>query len=163
MLSLDKKSMDQHSIATDLELRAKNRTIAKLKRQADQYKTFNREIHYLMEPQVHKDQIVGELRQKAANSKKPVSAEVAKKAIDLVDPETASKIEIINRGFMFQKTQTEISKGTYFKKKYDLDFQIEQHSKKGEGAEPTSGGKPERKRDNKANAKQQSKLLFKFF
>ena len=50
MLGLNKQEMEQSSIAADLELRAKNRTISKLKRQGDQYKAFNNEIHYLMEP-----------------------------------------------------------------------------------------------------------------
>ena len=50
MLKLEKSEMDQYSIAQDLELRAKNRTISKLKRQGEQYKAFNQEIHYLMEP-----------------------------------------------------------------------------------------------------------------
>ena len=57
MLGLDRAVMEKRSIANDLELRAKNRTIAKLKRQGEQYKTFNREIHYLMEPQAHKEQL----------------------------------------------------------------------------------------------------------
>ena len=50
MLGLEKKEMEKKSIASDLELRAKNRTISKLKRQGEQYKAFNHEIHYLMEP-----------------------------------------------------------------------------------------------------------------
>lgn len=62
MLGLDRALMEKRSIANDLELRAKNRTIVKLKRQGEQYKTFNREIHYLMEPQAHKEQLAAQLR-----------------------------------------------------------------------------------------------------
>ena len=81
MLSLDKAEMDQQSIARDLELRAKNRTIAKLKRQGEQYRNFNKEIHYMMEPQLYKDQIVTHLRQKQRTSAGlPISASTTNNA-----------------------------------------------------------------------------------
>ena len=92
MLSLDKPTMDKKSIADDLELRAKNRTISKLKRQGDQYRGFNKEIHYLMEPTLHKDTIVNNLRQNVKD---------ANPQLIQVDTCTKDKISMINRGLVF--------------------------------------------------------------
>ena len=55
MLGLEKTGMEKSTIAADLELRAKNRTISKLKRQGEQYRAFNKEIAFLMEPKVYKE------------------------------------------------------------------------------------------------------------
>lgn len=118
MLQLDKfPQSDQHSIARDLELRAKNRTIAKLKRQGEQYRQFNKEIHYLMEPAIYKEAIVSQLRQKTGASQQ-------KKAAAL-DAETKERVDMVNRGLVFKRTHDEISSGAYFAKKYDLDYQVE--------------------------------------
>ena len=120
MLGLDRSVIEKRSIASDLELRAKNRTIAKLKRQGEQYKTFNREIHYLMEPQAHKEQLVAQLRQRltTTNARVPSGGEATKS----LDAETSSKVGMINRGLNFQRAQEQISSGVYFLKKYDLDY-----------------------------------------
>ena len=48
-LGIEKEQFNSGSIAEDLELRSKEKTIAKLKRQGDQYKSFNDNILYLMD------------------------------------------------------------------------------------------------------------------
>ena len=160
--------MDQRTITADLELRAKNRTIAKLKRQGDQYSSFNKEIHYLMEPQLHKSQLVSQLRQKAQDSTaaqklNPVSADTIKQIVE--DVHTSEKINMINKGLLFKKTHEEISSGKYFLKKYDLDYQVTQQAR----PETSTTGATvafdatKRKREKKVADKKHSKLMFKYF
>ena len=69
-LGLEKSKLDQPQISTDLELRAKNRTIDKLKKQGEQYRRFNSEIPFLVEPELHKDEVVSKLREKATATTK---------------------------------------------------------------------------------------------
>ena len=105
MLNLEKDKMDASgvTIATDLELRAKQRTIAKLKRQGEQYRQLNAEIPYLMEPDAHKELLVDQLRQNAA-TKKAAGAQktTGVKPLDL-DVEAKEKIAHINRGLEFKR------------------------------------------------------------
>eukprot|EP00354_Favella_ehrenbergii_P006414 CAMPEP_0170461686 /NCGR_PEP_ID=MMETSP0123-20130129/7492_1 /TAXON_ID=182087 /ORGANISM="Favella ehrenbergii, Strain Fehren 1" /LENGTH=58 /DNA_ID=CAMNT_0010726755 /DNA_START=450 /DNA_END=626 /DNA_ORIENTATION=- len=39
-----------------------------------------------------------------------------------LDPETAAKVAMINRGLTFQRAQEQIAGGAYFLKKYDLNY-----------------------------------------
>ena len=48
-LGVSKEVLEKGSIPDDLEVRAKERTLDKLKRQGESYKSFNQNILYLMD------------------------------------------------------------------------------------------------------------------
>ena len=58
------------------------------------------------------------------------------------------RVDMVNRGMLFKQTHEQVANGTYFAKKYDLDFQINQL---------ISNQKPARKREIKAQAKGSTK------
>lgn len=71
-----------------------------------------------------------------------------------------AKVDLINQGLKFERTQQDVSDGTYFARKYDLDYQIKLIGKRlgGESGQP----KPkvsDRKRDQKRSTK--LSLLYK--
>ena len=95
-----------------MELRAKNRTISKLKRQGEQYKLFNKEVHYLIEPDLHKEALVNQLKNKPNQKNDDLTP----------SDDIKQKVEMINRGLEFQHVNKDIKSGDYFHKKYNLDF-----------------------------------------
>ena len=62
-LGVTKEVLEKGSIPEDLELRAKELTLAKLKRQGQSYKSFNQNILYVMDSANQKEQLMNELEQ----------------------------------------------------------------------------------------------------
>lgn len=62
----------------------------------------------------------------------------------------AYEIDKINQGLRFQHTLKEMEAGSYYKRKYCLDTQVEQRSGLGEKTDEQSG---ERKRESKLKSK----------
>ena len=61
ILGLSKETFEKGSIAEDLEMRAKEKTLSKLKSQGEQYKSFNQNVLYLMDSANQREQLLSEL------------------------------------------------------------------------------------------------------
>ena len=104
------------------------------------------------------------MRQKQKGLPDNISA--AQKGAVTLDTETKERIDMVNRGLLFKQTHEEISSGTYFAKKYDLNYQVSNVAERTDATKTTSAPRvpvapmQPRKRDSKADSK--SKLMFKY-
>ena len=114
-LGLKSDEFEKGSIAEDLEHRAKERTLAKLKDQGLQYKSFNDNILYVMDASNQKQLLLSELEQRPESRQSMTS-------------ELQDKLEKISHGFKFQKRLHDVKTRKYFDQKYSLDYQISEAS-----------------------------------